>query len=89
MTEIRGMLACLMRVVDTLATNQKRQVQGSQVGGSGGDLLVAPTAPIVQANTRSQLLKDFIAFRPPAFHGGTDAIVAENWMLLGDCMPEV
>ena len=70
-----------MRVVDTLAANQMRQ--GSQeVRGSGGGLPAAPTAPLVEADTRSQLLKDFMAFRPPTFYGGTDVVVAENEMLL-------
>ena len=39
------MLAELMRVVDTLVTNQARQPPVPQEAeGSGGDLLVAPTA---------------------------------------------
>ena len=82
MTEMRGMLARLMRVVDTLVTNQARQPPVPQeAAGSGGDLIVAPIAPVVAADTGSQLLKDFMAFRPLTFHGGTDATVAENWML--------
>ena len=82
MAEMRGMLAGLMRVVVTLVTNQPRQSQVPQeMGGNGGDLPVTPTASIIEANTESQLLKDFMAFRPPAFHGGTDIAAAENWML--------
>ena len=50
-----------MRVVDTLVTNQERQLPVPQeAGGSGGNPLVALTAPIVAADTRSQLLKDFM-----------------------------
>ena len=72
----------MMRVVDTLVTNQARQPPVPQeAAGSGGNPIVAPTAPVVAADTRSQLLKDFMAFRPPAFNGGTDPAVAENWML--------
>ena len=79
MTEMRGMLAGLMRVVDTLVMNQAKQpLVPQEAGGSGGDPIVAPTAPVIAADTGSQLLKDFMAFRPPAFHGGTDAAVAEN-----------
>ena len=36
MIEMRGMLIGLMRVVDTLATNQRRQGQGSQEAGGSG-----------------------------------------------------
>ena len=42
---------------------------------------VAPPALIVEVDTGSQLLKDFMAFRPLVFHGGTDAVTIENWML--------
>ena len=81
-SEMRGMLVGLMRVVDTLVTNQARQLPVPQeVTGSGGDPIVAPTAPVVAADTGSQLLKDFMAFRPPTFHRGKDAGVAENWTL--------
>ena len=60
---MRGMLVGLMRVVDTLVTNQARQLQVPQdARGSGGILPVTPTAPVVKADTGSQLLKDFIAF---------------------------
>jgi len=76
------MLTGLIRVVDTLVTNQARQLLVPQrAGDGGGDLLVAPIAPVVAADTRSQLLKDFMAFRPLAFHGGTDTVAIENWML--------
>ena len=82
MTEMRGMLVGLMRVVDTLVTNYARQPQVPQEArGSGGIPPIAPTAPVVAVDIGSQLLKDFIVFRPPAFHGGTDAVATENWML--------
>ena len=44
-------------------------------------MIIALTTQVVEADTGSQLLKDFLAFRLPAFHGGTDATVAKNWML--------
>ena len=76
------MLAALIRVVNTLISNQVRQPQVPQEArGRGGDPSVAPIALVVETNTGSQLLKDFMAFQPPAFYGGTDATVAENWML--------
>ena len=79
---MQGMLTGLMRVVDTLVTNQARQPPVSQeAAGSGGNPIVAPTAPAVVADTGSQLLKDFMAFRPPAFNGGTDPAAAENWIV--------
>ena len=79
MTEIRGMLIGLIKVVDTLVTNQTRQpLVPYEARGSGGDPIISPTAPVVAADTWSQLLKDFMAFRPPAFHGGIDATVVEN-----------
>ena len=60
---MRGMLARLMRVVDTLVTNQVRQpLVPQEAAGSRGDPIVAPTAPVVAADTGSQLLKDFMAF---------------------------
>jgi len=43
-----------MRVIDTLVTNYVGQPQVPQeVGGSGGDSPVAPTVPIMGANTGS------------------------------------
>ena len=81
-SEMRGMLAGLMRVVDTLVTNQARQPSVPQeAAGSGGNPIVAPIAPVVAADTGSQLLRDFMAFRSPAFNGGTDPAAAENWIL--------
>ncbi|XP_052209196.1 uncharacterized protein LOC127812713 [Diospyros lotus] len=85
MDKMRGMHTGLMQVMNTIAANQGRQ--GSQeAGGNGGAppvvpvVLVAPTA-LVATDHGTQLLKDFMAFRPPEFHGGTDASAIENWML--------
>ena len=51
---MRVMLTGLMRVVDTLVTNQARQPSVPQeAAGSGGDPIVAPTAPVVAADTGS------------------------------------
>lgn len=32
-------------------------------------------------NARSQLVRNFITLRPLEFHGGTDVLVAEDWMM--------
>ena len=59
MAEMRGMLAGLMRVVDTLVTNQVRQPQGTQeVGSSRGDPLIASTTPVVEV-CREPITKGF------------------------------
>ena len=71
-----------MRVVNTLVTSQVREPQVPQEEGDNrGNKPVALTAPIMEVDTGSQLLKDFMAFRPLVFHGGTDAAAVENQML--------
>ena len=74
--------------METVTINQARQGSLSQETGGSGNVppvvllvLVAPVALVVYSNNWAQLLKDFMAFRPPEFHGGTDTATAENWIL--------
>ena len=36
----------------------------------------------MENNVGGQLLKNFMALRPPEFYGGIDVLAVENWMLL-------
>ncbi|XP_052201754.1 uncharacterized protein LOC127807741 [Diospyros lotus] len=69
MDEVHEGLAGIQRTIEMLATNQVRNDQGQeQVQG-------------LESNAGGQLLKNFMALRPPEFYGGINVLAAKNWML--------
>lgn len=86
MAELRGALAGMQRAVEMLAADRtgRDQVAQDTPGGSIRQEVGQTSNPIVQgvgSGAGGQLLKDFMALRPPEFYGGLDVLAAENWML--------
>ena len=68
-----------------LATNQVRHDQGQdqvqrEVENNYGQVS-NPRVQGMENNVGGQLLKNFMALRPPEFYGGIDVLTAENWMM--------
>lgn len=73
MAAMHGTLAGILQAINRLADNQPRQEHREAeepIGVQGAG-----------SSDGGQLLKNFMALRPPEFTGGTDVAVAENWML--------
>ncbi|XP_052177626.1 uncharacterized protein LOC127791686 [Diospyros lotus] len=95
MNELRGAVTGMMRHFEAFMANQRGQGQVPQEAGAEpnpnpNERDVGQTSNLVtqeveaqgnDGNAGSQLLKNFMALRPPEFHGRTDVLAAESWML--------
>ncbi|XP_052172221.1 uncharacterized protein LOC127788150 [Diospyros lotus] len=83
MTELRGALAGIQKMVEMLAADRVRhdsvppEIEGNSAGHEGQ---MQNPMPQSSGDGGGQLLKNFMALRPPEFSGGTNAMAAENWM---------
>ena len=73
-------LAGLLRAVDVLAASQLRQERQQQEGNNIAQASQTGR-PGTEDGAGGALLKNFMALRPPVFHGGADVTEAENWLL--------
>ncbi|XP_052210449.1 uncharacterized protein LOC127813488 [Diospyros lotus] len=92
-SELRGMMASMLRHFEEFIAHQGRAGQAPPVAGNEPVLqenVSGQTSNPVQqevepqgmdGNAGSQLVRNFMALRPSKFRGGNDVLVAEEWLM--------